>query len=319
MRHVFGPIPSRRLGQSLGIDPVPFKTCNWNCVYCQLGRTSPFVGERRDYIPPDDIVAQVADVLRRSIPGTIDWVTFVGSGEPTLHASLGRMIMEVKSMTSIPVAVITNGSLMHLSDVREQLLLADAVLPTVDAGTDRLYRQINRPMPELNFERFIEGLIDFRRAYTGKLWVEVMLIKGLNDSEAALTDLSRVLNRIQPTAVHLNLPIRPPCESWMEPSDEAGLTRAVRILGDVAHIVGPAQTALRPIEPDGIADAIIDLITRHPIAEDELVEAFAPRTPQHVRATLDQLLESGRAQVVTRHGRRFWSYAAARYVARSTT
>jgi wyosine [tRNA(Phe)-imidazoG37] synthetase (radical SAM superfamily) len=198
VKHVYGPVPSRRLGQSLGVDPIPFKTCNWNCVYCQLGRTSPMTSQRRDYFPPDEIVAEVMAAAQAHKPGEIDWITFVGSGEPTLHASLGAMIRRLKTLTVLPIAVITNGSLLHLPEVRQELLAADAVLPTVDAGTDVLYRKINRPMPELNYERFVEGIVAFRNEYRGKLWVEVMLVQGLNDSEAALQDLAAVLKRIRP-------------------------------------------------------------------------------------------------------------------------
>lgn len=121
MKYVFGPVPSRRLGQSLGVDPIPFKTCNWNCVYCQLGRTTPLINVRRNYVPREEIVAQVKTALEAHQPGEIDWVTFVGSGEPTLQASLGWMIRQVKALTTIPVAVITNGSLLYQPDVREDI------------------------------------------------------------------------------------------------------------------------------------------------------------------------------------------------------
>jgi len=135
---VFGPLSSRRLGRSLGIDPVPPKTCNWNCVYCQLGRSVPLINERRDYLPPDDIMEELRRALRIQPPAEIDWVTFLASGEPTLHASLGRMIRQVKAFTRIPVAVITNGSLLYRPEVQEELMPADAVLPSLDAGTAAL-------------------------------------------------------------------------------------------------------------------------------------------------------------------------------------
>ncbi len=150
MKYVFGPVPSRRLGQSLGIDPVPLKTCNWNCVYCQLGRTRPLINERKNFFPPEEIIDQVKEASEAHKPGEINWVTFVGSGETILHASIGEMIHQVKTLTTLPVAVITNGSLLYLPEVREELLEADAVLPTLDAGNAILYRKINRPHPRLN-------------------------------------------------------------------------------------------------------------------------------------------------------------------------
>lgn len=162
MKYVFGPVPSRRLGQSLGIDPVPLKTCNWNCVYCQLGRSLPLTNERREYVPRENIIVEVEQALASHQPGEIDWVTLIGSGETTLPASIGWLIRQVKSLTPLPVAVITNGSLLYLPEMRLELSPADAVLPSLDAGNARLYRKINRPHPEASFKRLLEGLVAFR-------------------------------------------------------------------------------------------------------------------------------------------------------------
>jgi wyosine [tRNA(Phe)-imidazoG37] synthetase (radical SAM superfamily) len=129
MKHVFGPVPSRRLGQSLGVDPIPLKTCNWNCVYCQLGRTKPLVNERKDYFPPEDIVAEVRSSLMKHPDREIDWITFVGSGEPLLHTCLGRIIRDLKRLTHLPVAVITNGTLLYKKEIREELAEADTIYP----------------------------------------------------------------------------------------------------------------------------------------------------------------------------------------------
>lgn len=315
-RYVFGPAPSRRLGRSFGIDPVPFKTCNWNCVYCQLGRTAPLTNERRDYLPPAEIVAQAQAAIRKHKPGEIDWVTFIGSGEPTLHSSLGWMIRQVKACTSIPVAVITNGALLYRPEVREELMVADAVLPSLDAGTANLYRAIHRPWPECTFERLVEGLVSFRRDYPGKLWVEVMLVKGLNDGEAALTGIAVALSRIAPDEVHISMPLRPPAESWVEPPDENALIRAVAIFGEIAHVLPPASGDFDLSGFDNIVDAVIAVISRHPMEEEELMRALYRWTPGQVGKTLAKLAAGDQARVVIRHGRRFWSYARARYEGR---
>jgi wyosine [tRNA(Phe)-imidazoG37] synthetase (radical SAM superfamily) len=314
MKHVYGPVPSRRLGQSLGIDPIPFKTCNWNCVYCQLGRTSPMTNQRRDYFPPDEIVAETMAAVRAHEPGQIDWITFVGSGEPTLHASLGAMIRRLKTLCSLPIAVITNGSLLYLPQVREELMGADAVLPTLDAGTDMLYRKINRPMPELDFHRFLDGLVSFRNEYSGKLWVEVMLVAGLNDSQQALEDLASALRRVRPDEVHLNSPDRPPCEPWVHPTDEAGLARAAHVLGGVCRVIRPARGEIDLSGFENLVDAIVAVITRHPVSEQDLVRTLHRWTPGHVQESLADLERSGKAQLVIRDGKRFWSCAEARYV-----
>jgi len=311
MNVVFGPVPSRRLGQSLGIDPIPLKTCNWNCVYCQLGRTVPLTNVRREYVPRAEILAEVKRAL--SARTKIDWITFVGSGEPTLHSGIGWLIREVKSLTDLPIAVITNGSLLYLPDVRADLAAADAVLPTLDAGTPELYRRINRPHPDITFARLVEGLVAFRREYCGKLWVEVMLVRGLNDDEATLCDIAAVLRQIQPDQVHILMPTRPPAETWVQPADAAGVIRATAILGNIARVVHPVEGTFDLTGFDNVVDAIVSIITRHPMREEELIRALERWAPQQVSATLTELQASGKAQVVERYGARFWSAVGARY------
>lgn len=313
MKFVFGPVPSRRLGQSLGIDPIPLKTCNWNCVYCQLGRTVPLTNERREYIPRQEILAEVEQALAAHAPGEIDWVTFVGSGEPTLHIGLGWMIRRVKALTALPVAVITNGALLFLTQVRQELLAADAVLPTLDAGNSRLYRQINRPWGELTYERLLEGLIAFRKEYSGRLWVEVMLVRGLNDSEDALREIAAALERIKPDQVHINLPTRPPAEPWVQPPDEEGLMRATAILGDIARIVHPVEGTFDLSGCENVVDAVVNVLTRHPMREEELLLALERWDAGDVQQALHELMASGRAQQIRRYGQVFWSAAEAHY------
>ncbi len=314
MKYVYGPVPSRRLGQSLGIDPIPLKTCNWNCVYCQLGRSRPVVNERKDYSPAQDVLAEVRQALAAHGPGEIDWVTFIGSGEPLLHASLGWMIRQVKVMTELPIAVITNGSLLYLPEVREELSAADAVLPALNAGTAELYRRINRPHPEITFERLVEGLIAFRRSYGGNLWPEVMLLRGLNDSEPALREIAAWLKRIRPGEVHINLPTRPPAEPWVEPPDDDGLMRAVAILEEVAavRVARSVEGAVDLSGHDTLMNSVIAVITRHPLTDGELERALVRWAPGRVQEALAELEDSGRVQVVIRHGKRFWTASAAR-------
>ena len=295
------------------MDPVPFKTCNWNCVYCQLGRTTPVTNERRDYYPPERIVAEVKEALDSHRPGDIDWITFVGSGEPTLHSSLGSMIRQVKALTDIPVAVTTNCSLLHQPEVRAELSAADAVLPSLDAGTDRLYRAINRPHPSCTFDRLITGLTEFRQAYCGRLWIEVMLIKGMNDSEAALAQIAALLAQIAPDAVHISLPVRPPAEPWVEPPGTEGLAYATAILGDTARIVGPASKSFGLSRRGDVGEAVVAVISRHPMAEEEVMRALDRWTPDEVGKALARLAVDGRAQVVNRYGVRFWGCSKARY------
>jgi len=311
--HVFGPVPSRRLGRSLGVDPVPFKTCNWNCVYCQLGHTAPPTGERREYVPTEEILAEVRAAVKTHGEDAIDWITFVGSGETTLHAGLGGLLREVTALTSLPVAVITNGSLLWLPEVREELAVADAVLPSLDAGTEDLYLRLNRPQPGFTFARLVEGLIAFRGPYPGRLWVEVMLVRGLNDTDEALRNLATVLRRIAPDEVHLNVPTRPPCEPWVDAPDEKALERAESILGEAARRVSPAEGRFDLDFCRDIVEAVLQVITRHPMSEEELGHALGRWPREEIAAALARLAASDRAQLVQRGGKRFWCYAGARF------
>ncbi|HRQ39517.1 MAG TPA: radical SAM protein [Chloroflexota bacterium] len=313
MKYVFGPVPSRRLGQSLGIDTIPLKTCNWNCVYCQLGRTVPLTNERKVYFPVEEILAEVKMALDDHQPGDIDWVTFIGSGEPTLHSGIGRLIWDVKQLTDLPIAVITNGSLLYLPEVRRDLAGADVVMPSLDAGTAVRYHHLNRPHPEATFDRLVDGLLVFRQEYSGKIWIEVMLMQGLNDTEEALQEIAAVLDRIRPDEVHLNLPTRPPAETWVRPSDEEGLMRARAILGERATVVHPAEGSFDLSGCDTAVDAIIGIITRHPMRQEELERALARWNPGRVQEALADLEASGQAQVVERYGTRFWSATLSRY------
>lgn len=313
MSLVFGPVPSRRLGRSLGIDPIPFKTCNWNCVYCQLGRTSPLTRERSRFHPVEAILAEVDGALQRLSTGDVDWITFVGSGEPTLHADLGTMIRAVKARAPWPVAVITNGSLLDDAGVRAELAAADAVLPSLDASSERQFLRINRPAAGASLAGLVDGLIAFRQEFAGKLWLEVMLIRGENDDETTLRGLADHIRRIRPDEVHLNLPIRPPAEAWIEPPDPEGMMRAIAILGSGAHPLALPAFDLELPPQASPAEAVADLVMRHPLRERDVVEALRRWPRPRVNAALAELAADDRIQRVERFGETFLAYRGARY------
>jgi len=297
----------------LGIDPIPLKACSYNCVYCQLGRSAPLTHRRRTFAEPGRVVAEVKRALESHAAHEIDWVTFVGSGEPTLHRDLGWMIRAVKAATRIPVAVITNGGLLHRPEGRSELRVADAVLPTLDAGSASLFRRINRSHPDISFVRVIEGMVAFRQEFRDELWVEVMLVRGLNDADTALEDLEAWLKRIRPDEVHLSLPIRPPAESWVQPANHAGIARATARLGRIARVLRPPDGEFDLSGYDDIVDAVIGVITRHPMRQDELERTLERWAPNELDAVLSRLLSSGRAKVVTRYGGRFWTAGRSRH------
>jgi wyosine [tRNA(Phe)-imidazoG37] synthetase (radical SAM superfamily) len=193
------------------------------------------------------------------------------------------------------------------------LSVADAVLPTLDAGTAMLYRKINRPHPEITFERLVEGLTAFRKEYQGKLWIEVMLVRGLNDTSQALGEIAGVLQKVRPDAVHINLPTRPPAETWVQPPDEEGLMRAISILGNIAEVVHPTEGSFDLSGYENVVDAVIGIITRHPMRQDELERTLSRWSSGQVSEALADLEASGGAQIVERHGIHFWSAAPAHY------
>jgi len=316
MKYIFGPVPSKRLGRSLGIDPIPSKVCNWNCIYCQLGRTKQLSHgrTRKEYFPRQGIVDDFKQTLETHERSDIDWVTFVGSGEPTLHASIGWLIKEVKNAGRYPTAIITNGSLLYLPEVRADLMAADAVLPSLDAGTEKLYRRINRALPELTLERLVEGLFEFKKSYQGQLWIETMLIKGVNDTKEALQDIASVIDRIKPDQVHLNVPTRPPAEGWIEPADEEGLVRAEKILGEVARVISPISgTFSLDVDSENLGQEILNIITRHPMSEDQIMSSMEGIPHEDIIAVLKNMENNGQAKMVQRLDKRFWSSAEANY------
>jgi len=176
--HVYGPVFSRRLGHSLGLDLVPLKVCSYDCLYCQLGRTTELTADRREYVRAKTIVAEVESLHAGGVRP--DYITVSGSGEPTLHSGLGKIIRRIKEVTSIPVAVLTNGSLLWRPEVRRAVGRADLVLPSLDAGDERMFRRINRPHPSLTFETMLTGLQGFVTEYPGEVWLEVFLTNGIN-------------------------------------------------------------------------------------------------------------------------------------------
>lgn len=327
MNIIFGPVPSRRLGRSLGIDPTPSaalpgtarispssgknprKICNWNCVYCQLGRTRPFTRARARFFNPEALRAELRRVLGSESTGPVDWITFVGTGEPTLNSDLGTMLRGIRDETDLPVAVITNGSLLSRPEVRRELAPADAVLPTLDAGSPALFRRINRAPSEYTFKLHLEGLVDFRSEFTGKLWLETMLLENINDDESSLRDLAAAVGRIAPDEIHLLLPTRPPAEPWVLPASREAVLRAESILGEIAPVVQPDQRYGefgRKIEEDPL-DAAARILVRHPMTDEELRSALKAWGVPDADAVLRALTDSGKARKLSRYGRTFWS------------
>lgn len=316
MKHVYGPVASKRLGRSLGIDPVPLKTCNWNCVYCQLGRTHPYHTEREVFYPVSILLDEFDHALHQLQPESIDYVTLVGSGETLLYARIGELIHGIKERCQFPVAVITNGSLLYRPEVRSELAEADVILPSLDAANEALYKKINRPLPFYTLALQLEGLSALHNEFAGKIWIEVMLVRGLNDSEEALHGLASVFELLKPDQVHLNVPARPPVEPWVQPPDEESLMRAIAILGKSARVLHPAEdSALNPIYEDA-ESAILGITQRHPMTREELERTLRRWAPGVIDTALVQLTETHRIQAVERYDTTFWCSAESRFPAK---
>ncbi|NTV17568.1 MAG: radical SAM protein [Chlorobiaceae bacterium] len=307
MKYVFGPVSSKRLGQSLGVDLLPPKSCTWNCVYCQLGKTRKFVTEREEFFPREEILEEIRQAL--VLNTSLDWITFVGSGETMLYKGIGWLIGEVKKLTATPVAVITNGSLLYLPDVRAELLQADAVLPSLNAGSEALHAAIDRPAAGLTFRQHVEGLAEFRREYTGKLWIEVMLLGGINDSDEALRDLAAVLKAINPDMVHIVLPTRPAPEQEIRLPSEDRIERAITILSEVTTVVHPVKGFMDLRNASDLLEAVSAIVTRHPVQQRELQKAIAdcfPAESDKAASVMQEMLATGRFRLVEHDGEPYW-------------
>ncbi len=294
----FGPVPSRRLGRSLGINNIPPKICTYSCVYCQLGRTIKMQVERQRFYDPERIVREVHDKVEKAQERgeTIDYLTFVPDGEPTLDVNLGREIEALKDL-GISIAVITNSSLMDHEDVREALAKADWVSLKVDAASEATWRQVDRPQGTLQLDRIQEGMLTFARDYRGVLATETMLIKDLNDDRDAVEEVADFLARLAPEVAYLSVPTRPPAEPWAQAPGEEALNRAYQIIGEqvdhVEYLIGYegnafsftgdveedllSITAVHPMREDAVRDFLERAegawdAVRRLVAEDKLVE-----------------------------------------------
>ena len=271
--YVYGPVPSRRLGKSLGIDLVPFKTCTYNCIYCQLGRTTHKTVQRQDWVAPDMVLEQLSIQLNKPC----DTITLAGSGEPTLHSRIGEIICGIKEITDVPVAVLTNGSLLSLVDVRRDLLQADIVLPSLDAGNVTLFRHVNRPHREIRFENMVQGLVDFRSCYEGQIWLEIFLLGGVNGLPASMEEIAAIAEKISPDRIQLNTVTRPPAEPFAMQVPESLMRCLAPAFHGKAEIIADFKGNPRKEESDTSRDTVKNLIMRRPCTLEDIAWALSVR------------------------------------------
>ena len=291
-RYAYGPVPSRRLGRSLGVDLVPFKTCSYDCIYCQLGRTTNKTTTLQEYAPVDRLLGELAEKLRGGPKP--DFIGLAGSGEPTLHVRIGEIITGIKALTSIPVAVLTNGSLLWRPEVRAGLAEADVVMPSLDAGCQAVFERVNRPHRDISFERMAAGLVAFSRDFKGEVWLEVFVLAGISDRPDEIGRIAAIVEKMQPSRVQLNTVSRPPAES-------GAVAVATDTLQELCgHFLSPceviAESRVQP--PTGATpsraaeDEIVALVGRRPCTVEGIAMGLG-LPPNEVLKSLEALGTTG--------------------------
>lgn len=302
-KYTYGPVPSRRLRFSLGIDLIPFKYCSFDCIYCQLGKTTNKTIVRKEYFPTQKILKDVKAIIKKG--DNIDYLTFSGSGEPTLHSGIGYLISELKKITKIPVAVLTNSSLLFIPAVQEELSNADVVLPTLCAVSQEIFNKINRPIPDATIEKIIHGLISFRKIYKGKIWLEIMLIKNINDTQQDINRLKEVVKKIAPDKIHLNTAVRPPSEKYALPLSIEELQRVENIFGDNAEIIASFKAKRESAYLIDTEKIILDMMQRRPITLEDICSVTGLHRNE-VLKYLDQLHQAKKVKLTEHDNRDYY-------------
>ncbi len=303
LKYVYGPVPSRRLGLSLGVDIVPFKNCTLDCVYCQLGRTTTLTVERQAFVPIEPVVADVAAALRdRPTP---DFITISGSGEPTLHSQLGELIDGLRSVTHLPIAIITNGTLLWMPAVRSDCAKADVVLPSLDAGDAETFRRVNRPHPDITFEKLLSGLRAFREEYEGQMWLEVFIVKGVTDSKEAVQAIASVVAQVEPNRVQLNTAVRPTAEAALEPVSAERMAELAALFHPPAEVVADFRRPQAEVRESASAEVIVEMLSRRPATVEDLAAGLGLHANEVVKL-VDKLRKSGAITEEVRSGRRYY-------------
>jgi len=289
MVHVFGPVPSRRLGLSLGVDLVPPKTCSYDCLYCQVGRTTARTVVTGDFCRLSDVCHELQETLERITP---DVVTLSGSGEPTLYVHIDQVIDFIKKRTDRKVVVLTNGSLLWREDVRAKVSGAHMIMPTLATVNESTFRRIHRPHPELRLDLILKGIKDLRQSFKGELFLEIMLLAGLNDTDEEMEGLRKIIREISPDRAQLNTVVRPPADSHALSLDRQRLEEIKEFLGDVAEIIVDTSSRKRPGKGDPSVAAILEMARRRPVRVKDAARTLNQPVPA-VEAIIKGLLVKG--------------------------
>ncbi|MCJ7730494.1 MAG: radical SAM protein, partial [Sedimentisphaerales bacterium] len=250
------------------VDIVPLKVCTLDCIYCQLGRTAQKTLQRRQYVPPLAVLAEIEHRLAEGLDA--DFITISGSGEPTLNSALGEIIVGIKNLTKIPVAIMTNGTLLYDKDVRADCAKADVVLPSLDAADEQTFRKINRPYPDISIEKLISGLSSFRDEFAGRIWLEVFLVEDVNTDAAAIAKISEAIKRIRPDKIHLNTAVRPTAEKNVRRVDVEKLNAIAAQLGPRCEVVADFSPQRYTEHVVNKAQDVLSVLKRRPCSLDDI-------------------------------------------------
>jgi wyosine [tRNA(Phe)-imidazoG37] synthetase (radical SAM superfamily) len=304
-KYVYGPVASRRLGRSLGVDLVPFNTCTYDCIYCQLGRTTDQTTRRIEYVATDRVLDELKVKLAAS--PRPDYVSLAGSGEPTLHARIGEVIAGIKCLTRAPVAVLTNGSLLWKVEVRQALMEADLVMPSLDAGDEAAFQRVNRPHRDIAFEAMVDGLAAFTARFPRLVWLEVLLVDEITGTEPEVDKIAELARRIRPGRVQLNTVTRPPAEGFARAVSGERLSRLrqcfigpVELIGDSGPGSPPPPSAYAATDPD-----ILSLLMRRPCTAGGVAAGLSLHI-QEVAKRLEFLVKTGAVAVSQKDGDVFY-------------
>ncbi|MBP7050691.1 MAG: radical SAM protein [Phycisphaerae bacterium] len=266
--YTYGPVPSRRLGLSLGVDIVPPKICTLDCVYCQLGRTITSSTTRADFVDINAVLAEIESKLRAGLK--TDYITLGGSGEPTLNSRLGDLIDGIRRLTDIPVAILTNGTLLYRADVRAECAKADVVAPSLDAGDAVVFQAVNRPNPDITLDKLVSGMEQFRDEFRGRIWLEVFLVAGVNTDDSQIEKIRSLIRRIRPDKVHLNTAVRPPAEPNVRAMSREALGEIARRIGGICEVIGEAPAASEDRRETRAEADVISVLKRRPCTIEDI-------------------------------------------------
>ena len=273
MKYLYGPVASRRLGLSLGVDIVPAKVCTLDCVYCQLGKTTEKTIERKDFARVESVLTELKQRLAQGLKA--DFISISGSGEPTLHSRLGEVIDGIKAITNIPVAVLTNGTLFYRQDVRADCVKADVVLPSLDAGDEHSFQKVNRPHKDISIGKVISGLCAFRSEFEGQIWLEVFLAEGLNTDAEQIAKIKDAIERICPDRVQLNTAVRPVAQKSIRRLDAEKLQAVADVLGAKCEVVADFAPRLHGGSIESRAEDVLSMLKRRPCSLHDICSGLS--------------------------------------------